>query len=392
MKVYHVATVNEVCGIGDYARHLMHALAKYGVESIPVPIRWGEHKYMSRSEMHRLYEDIANALPPKSVVHLQLEFGFFCGAYGMELAFELMDEFFDRLHRADCRLVITLHSFNDSMSKNEIWKNKIVPRLKAAGVVGIVPNQHSRLEFIRRGFPPKCLKTLFFPCTEDGNAELVVHTPEASVEAKARLGLPADSFVMTTFGFIGAYKGIQTVASSLEWLPDRYVYLLAGQRHPQNPERTFDEMLRETKKEYWSIAPENKGRRLFVTGHVPSEELETVWAATDVVVCCYKNIHYTMSAAMSEALSSGKPIIGSIIPSFSELNEKAACLEMVAPDAPCELAFAVQKLAANPAARNRLVQNAYEYARTHTWDRFAREIAEIYKEMEARRPMPVMGT
>jgi hypothetical protein len=47
MKIYHITNYKEKCGIADYAEHLIKALEKNSVESVPLPIRWKEHKYMT---------------------------------------------------------------------------------------------------------------------------------------------------------------------------------------------------------------------------------------------------------------------------------------------------------------------------------------------------------
>jgi glycosyltransferase involved in cell wall biosynthesis len=227
----------------------------------------------------------------------------------------------------------------------------------------------------------------YFPCAEDADWTPKETSEATRLQARAKLGLAPDAVVLTTFGFISGYKGHRTVARSLECLPDSHVFLIAGGRHPEGRDTTLDTLLKETKKEYWLEDPGASHLRLIVTGALTEEEIARVWEATDIVVCCYDDVPFSMSAALTDALQSGKPIVASEIPAFVEMNEMGRCLALVPPGASYELAMTIRKIMTHPELRKRLCDHATQYARRHTWKRFAEETIHCYTAAEQSQEM-----
>ena len=412
LKVYHISSHGEMCGIGHYTGHLMRALAGQEVESVPLAIEWGRHKYMSRHQLIRFYDDLVKSIPEQSLVHVQHEHAFFGGSYGIVFSYEAFTQLLKKLLAKGAKVVVTFHStppdmenlsFKSLFKKTprqklaHIWKKKLMPLFASGKCTAVCHNQHTKLLYVRKGFSAKAMRVLYFPCAEDGDWT-VQETPDAvRLKARARLGLAPDNVVLTTFGFISSYKGHKTVARSLECLPDSHVFLVAGGRHPEGRDTTLDSLLKETKKEYWIEDENTRHLRLTITGALTVEEIARVWEATDIVVCCYDDVPYSMSAALTDALISGKPIIASEIPAFVEMNEMGKCLALVPPGASHELAMTVRKITGNHELRKRLQDNAAQYARTHNWKRFAEETTKIYKNAlrppsKRKRPKKVRET
>ena len=108
-------------------------------------------------------------------------------------------------------------------------------------------------------------------------------------------------------------------------------------------------------------------------------------AATDICLAPYIDDKLSSSAAITWALTSGKPVIASTIRAFREINETIPCMLPVTPKCEMELAWQIQRLAADPEQQRQLVENARRYAREHSWDEIAKRVVRIYGEIAGSR-------
>jgi glycosyltransferase involved in cell wall biosynthesis len=128
-------------------------------------------------------------------------------------------------------------------------------------------------------------------------------------------------------------------------------------------------------------------KRLVVTGYVTQDELDLYHAATDICLAPYIDDSLSGSAAITWAMTSGKPVIASNIRAFREINSFADCLLMVTPNAEMELAWQIERLAASPSLQSRLVENARRYAREYSWPKTAQQTADLYKNLSLQQEM-----
>lgn len=80
---------------------------------------------------------------------------------------------------------------------------------------------------------------------------------------KAKHGFPADKKVVGLFGYISAYKGIETVVRAMAHLPDDYVLALFGSQHPQTiePNVEIDSYLKGLIEYMTKLSDETSARR-----------------------------------------------------------------------------------------------------------------------------------
>jgi glycosyltransferase involved in cell wall biosynthesis len=197
------------------------------------------------------------------------------------------------------------------------------------------------------------------------------------VEAKRRLGFPPDCILLSLFGFVGRYKGHAYAVRALKELPSNYYLAVVGGPHPEGNERTVNKILR-----YWRS---QDPRRLRITGYLPAEELDVYHAATDICLAPYIDDRLSSSAAITWALTSGKPVVASTIRAFREINDTIPCMWPVTPQCEMELAWQIQRLVANPAQQKVLVENALRYARENSWEEIAKRVVQIYTELVETR-------
>ena len=88
---------------------------------------------------------------------------------------------------------------------------------------------------------------------------------------------------------------------------------------------------------------------------------------------------------MSWALASGRPVIGTNIPAFRELNSELEVLQLVTPSAAHELARAITLLDEDEETAKRLVTNASALARKNSWPEVARAHIDLYSSCAPRR-------
>lgn len=136
-------------------------------------------------------------------------------------------------------------------------------------------------------------------------------------EAKKMLRLKNKSIILF-FGYIAKYKGIETLIEAFGQLAKKHqdwVLIVGGKEHPRlctNPK--YKEYVFGLQQKGFSLTPE----RIIFTGFIPEEKLPLYFSATDIVVLPY-TIAMSSSGPLALAISYGKPVIASDIPSLREL-------------------------------------------------------------------------
>jgi glycosyltransferase involved in cell wall biosynthesis len=156
----------------------------------------------------------------------------------------------------------------------------------------------------------------------EATAVLVPHPSEPGpvvprAEARERLGLPGGVPVFLFSGLLRPYKGwdvlLRAFGDVRRVLPDALL-LLAGE--PWGEAKALAER------------PSPPGVRLFLR-FLPAEERGLLFDACDAVVCPYR--HATGSGIAADALSHGRPVIGSDVPGLAVVVEEGVSGLLVPP-------------------------------------------------------------
>jgi glycosyltransferase involved in cell wall biosynthesis len=119
--------------------------------------------------------------------------------------------------------------------------------------------------------------------------------------------------------------------------------------------------------------------RIDLPGYIPAGELDRWRLATSIALAPYRPVEgFSSSGALTWAFGAGVPIVASRVGPFVELQEEAGCLELVAPEAPRELAYRIRRLDADPERAAALAGAVREHARRCSWERVAEMHAEVY--------------
>jgi glycosyltransferase involved in cell wall biosynthesis len=202
--------------------------------------------------------------------------------------------------------------------------------------------------------------------------------PRTRSAERARLGLPADAFVVSTIGVVGPAKRIPSLLRAVAALPEgmrRQIVLPIVGPGP-------DEHLQELKHLARDLGLEPALR---LTGRVPLEDLTAHARAADVCVQLRYPTRGESSAALLRELAAGAACIISDHGSIAEVAAEAV-LRVRVPDHEVEdLANALRQLYEHPQLREALGKRAAEYARSHhRLELLAEQYANLIELMAAR--------
>jgi glycosyltransferase involved in cell wall biosynthesis len=198
--------------------------------------------------------------------------------------------------------------------------------------------------------------------------------------ARARLDLPAESFVVGVFGFMHRQKRLPSVIAACRRLHDRgypVTLLLVGE--------SADEQLDLA----GAIAEHGAGAITRCTGYVDDAAYWGHLDACDVVVNLRHPSMGESSGSLMRALGSGKACIVSDHAQFAELPD-AVCWKIDPGEGEvAELEACLAKLLADPELRRALGQNAFDYVeRLSSFEYAARLYEAALESAIARGPAP----
>jgi glycosyltransferase involved in cell wall biosynthesis len=395
LRVLHFTTWKTACGIAGYAGDLITGLNGQGVANTVRPIDRTAMRNMPIAEWRLELGELCRQARNYDLVHIQHDFSFFTTVGCVRDANLNFQTTLRRLARQGTATVMTLHTEPTFATLGSPLRQRLglwlrgrrtwhgwalgrVLRAHPARFRVIVHTRRSRAVLIDTGVPAEVIHTMpigFSP----------LRTNECRLdraEAKRRLGLPPDCVLLSLFGFVASYKGHEVAVRALKTLPANHYLAIVGGPHPEGSEKTLGNILR-----LWY---KHDPARLRVTGFLEPRGLDLYHAATDICLAPYVDNKLSSSAAITWALTSGKPVIASNINAFREINETIPCLKLVTAGCDMELAWQIQQLLADVPQQQTLVQNALCYARENSWEQIAKRVKQVYAEVA--RPAASAGS
>jgi glycosyltransferase involved in cell wall biosynthesis len=390
MRILHVSTWNRPCGIASYCGNLVASLEKLGVTSDVYRLQPHLWRSYTPTDAARLRDEIARHARGYDLVHIQHEHGFFGCANGFKAATRNYGTTLHRIRLANTPVVTTFHTepiaapktrdrrlslkaalgHLNQFRRRAAWRRHVSSQFgaKATQAKAIVHTTTTRRAMIRHGMPADAVHLIEHGCLPLRDLSLEQR------QAKQCLGMSPSVTLLTMFGFVSRYKGHHVAIQALARMPARFHLAICGGVHPESDERYLDSLLR-------LIEKLRLQDRVTITGWLDEAAAELYYAATDICLAPYTDASLSASGAITWALASGKPTIGSRVPAFRNICREHECMLLTTPHSARELVWAVEKLRSDPSYARSLVRAAAMYVESYSWDETARSTADLYNDM-----------
>ena len=396
MRVLHLSTWDVPCGIATYCGNLVRALDSLDVRSDVYPLAAHRWRTYTAGDVAELQADIARHAIRYDLVHVQHEHGLFGHAVSYKAAARNFGAILRLVQEAGRPTVTTFHtaplgagpadgrfSLHQTLrnwGRRMAWSRHVSSRFTGSpqSTAAVVHTPVTRRALIRRGIPAAAVHVIPHGCLPQRDVRL------DRISAKARLGLPPSTVLLTMFGFVGGYKGHDLAVRALAKLPARFHLAICGGAHPESEDRALATVLRLVRK----LGLE---QRVTITGWLSEADAAVHYAATDICLAPYVDTSLSASGAITWALASGRPTIASKIPAFQEICREQPCLLLTSPGMVDEIVWAAEKLADDRDLAAGLVTAAGRYIDAHSWAATAAATQDLYAALIAGEPPAAAG-
>ncbi|WP_291861165.1 glycosyltransferase family 4 protein [Marinilabilia sp.] len=291
---------------------------------------------------------------------LEHEFGIFGGQNGVYIL--------PLLHRLEVPLIVTLHTILKTPSYNE----KAVLQQICKMANKIVVMSHKAIEFLVDIYDVPKERIAFI---DHGVPDLQFSSGKSKKEFKLE-----HKKVLTTFGFIGRNKGIETVIKALPKVIEKHpnvVYMILGKTHPN--------VLRHSGEEYRIFLMrlvknlQVEKNVVFLNEYLNVKDLFKYLSATDVYITPYLNESQITSGTLAYAIGVGSAVVSTPYWHAAELLADGRGRLFKFGDSE-ELSSVLTELLDNPTELNKLKTKAGEYGKRITWPKTGEKYIAIANE------------
>ncbi len=322
MKIAYVSTyLPQQCGIATYTDYVIHGLQevsprleiKVVAEQGASPVKQKRFEVVPCWDRNENYvEPIIRNIKDADIVHIQHEYGI----YSFD---DRLPTLLERLKISGKRTIITIHcvrpgQFCERGVRDELFVRRIAEL--ADEVIVHLDSQKAVLE--RLGIPSKKIHIIPHG-TALSNADKRI--------SRLKLKLPEEGKIITAFGFITPFKGLDVSLEVLkeirEEVKDVYLFI-AGGLPPVTSKKVKDhvELLRKRIKELGL-----QERVILSNRFIPNEEIPYILGASDIVLFTHYHEDRAVSGSIHLAVGAKKPVIAYRIPKFEEV--KNICDELL---------------------------------------------------------------
>jgi len=366
------------CGIATYTHDLMHAINDKYQQSFILRIcalenaeSIGTYKnqpyFILKADEESSYLELSNLLLKDQNIQLvviQHEFGLFASQHK---AFESL---LKSMHQP---IVLVMHTVlpnpNPSLQAQLHYFAKHVSAL-------VVMTQQSS-QILQSDYQIDASIIHVIP----HGTHLLQHSNKAELKSKFNL---EERVILSTFGFIGTNKSIET---TLEALPDiiskfpTVLFLIIGKTHPNTivsegeKYRSFLEDLVHQK----GLSKHVK----WINSFLPTPELLDYLSLTDIYLFTSNDPNQAVSGTFSYAISSGCPVISTKIPHAMEVLKPGMGI-LIDFNSPHQLAQAVNELIQDAKKREQMRVNSLQNMAFSAWENAAIMHANLFKQIIGR--------
>lgn len=384
MKVLHLTTFKK-CGVADYFNYLKEELDILGKEEneeiindvFTIDVVW--QKKSDFNKVSEYYDEFIEKAKDYDLIHIQHEYHNFTGNYPKWKSLKLFKNILEKLK--DKKVIVTFHpnplpiihsKFLNMIFKNYGYSQYFNKKGKKGNMKALVHNDLSRDLYIKSGFHPDSISTIFMP-----TPNLIEKYNEENIHLKnkisSKLNLDENSVVLSIVGFIHQYKGYDDIVNLLTKLPNNYKLIILGDKHPRGTNDYYKKLLNNIKKN-------SLKDRIFITGYYEEKDLATYCNLIDIFLAPYSGKFTSGSGAIQIGIQSKKPTIAYDIETFKDINKEFEPLCLVKEGDIEKLKDKVVELANNSELREYYIDQARKYLSNNSYNKLAKQTIEIYKD------------
>ncbi len=269
---------------------------------------------MGNNAYHLFMYEQALRVPGLVVLHdLSLSFALYHYYAGIQGDLQKFREEFEYSEGQKARQTFDrLYAGGDNGAVMRFFGDKYMLRRLSERSYAFLTHLPYAVEVLRGRYPIKQVFSMYL-----GSADPFDELPGLDQQgARRHLGLEEEAFIIGVFGHLQATKQNDVALRAFARLKDRYPHIRLIFVGEINRANQYDEYLQGLIKRL------GVGERVGITGYVSREEMQAYYLASDVVV----NLRYPsfgqMSATLSRAIASGKPVIVTDLPEWRFLPEE----------------------------------------------------------------------
>jgi len=374
MKIAYVSTyLPQQCGIATYTNYVIRAIQKVSplvdvkvvAEKGASPVKREKFEVVPCWDRNENYVvPILSNILDADIVHIQHEFG---------------------IYKLDDRLPTLLKRLTAERKRTIITIHCITPLpFSESGVMNMAENCAKRLAeladevIVHLESQKAILERLKIPLEK---IHVITHGTALSdadkKDSRRKLNLPEEGKIITVFGFISPFKGLDLSLEVLkeirEEVEDAYLFIAGGlPPTASKKDRKYVQLLKETIEK-----DKLTDNVLFPDNFIPNEEIPYVFGASDVVL--YPHYHEDRSASGSVHLAIGakKPVIAYRVPKFEVVKNISDEL-LILPGNVSGIAKTAIRLFTDKEFEQYVLARTEQYRRATSWPVTVRKHLRLY--------------
>lgn len=360
------------CGIATYTHDLIEAIHAQYAPNFTIKICALEnthetYKYPIKpafrllTDQKKSYQTLSLALaqnPQIKLVLIQHEFGLF------EAEKEAFGEFIEHINQA---VIFVFHTVLPR--PNPSLQAGVISYAKHAAALIVMTQTSSQI--LQDDYNIDADKIHIIP----HGTHLIAHANKTQLKAQYAL---KDRIILSTFGFIGSNKSIETSLYALPAIIEKYpnvLFLIIGKTHPSTLKNDGEKY-----RDFLSQIIQEKGLQnhtKWINSFLPTAVLLDLLSLTDVYLFTSNDPNQAVSGTFSYAIGSGCPIVSTCIPQVAEvLSEDMGII--IDFNQPKQLADAVIHLLDNEPKRQQMRINSLQKMAVSAWENSAIQHGNLF--------------
>jgi len=372
MKIAYISTyLPQQCGIATYTDYVIQAIQKVSplvdikvvAEKDASPVKQKGFEVVPCWDRNKNYvEPIINNIKGADIVHIQHEYGI----YKLD---DRLPTLLERLRAEGKRTIITIHCVRPSQFCERGVVDEDFARKIAELADEVIVHLESQKAILKRlGIPSE--KVHIIPhgtALSDADKRI----------SRLRLKLPEEGKIITIFGFLSPFKGLDVSLEVLKEIRkevgDTYLFI-AGGLPPTTSRKAIDyvELFRKRIREL-----DLTDKVIFPNRFIPNEEIPYIFGASDIVLFTHYHEDRSVSGAIHLAIGAKKPVIAYRVPKFEVV--KNICDELlILPGNVSGIAKTAIRLFTDKEFERYVLDRTERYRRATAWPVTVRKHLRLY--------------